>query len=323
MISNYHRPDRSAFVAIGLTVLSFLLMTFDIRSSQSGVAETLRNGAQTVAAPIQQLVNAVVDPIVDFGDGIANLASLREENERLRSDLEETSREAASLAALQAEVDQLRILLGLQLSDNLDDLLIPAEVTTRGGALEVSFTIDKGKDDGVLEGHPVIDPQGALVGVVTAVTDTTATVVPITARTGRPSVTVRIADTEEVGTVSGQGTDELILEVFEAVNPVEEGQLVRTLGSDRFPRDLDVGIVLESAVPQAQVVRVAVDPLADFDRLDLLAVIPWPPEDVAVDEPVPAEPGDVDPGAITDGEVPEDGSIPGDGEDGSDGGAQP
>ncbi len=309
MIGNYYRPDRSASIAIGLTVLSFLLMTFDIRSSQAGVADTLRDGAQTIAAPIQGLVNTVVDPIVDFVDGVANLATLREENQRLRTDLEEARRDAAAVAALQAEIDQLRVLLDLQLSDNLDEIVIPAEVTARGGTLEVSFTIDKGRADGVLEGHPVIDPQGALVGVVKSVTDTTATVIPLTARSGGPAVTVRVADTDEVGSVRGQGTDELILEIFEAVTPVEEGQLVRTLGSERFPRDLDVGIVVESAVPQAQVLRVAVEPLADLDRLTLVAVVPWPPEEVQVDEPVSDEPV-----PLTDGEVPTDGTVPAEGE---------
>ncbi|MDH3500809.1 MAG: rod shape-determining protein MreC, partial [Acidimicrobiia bacterium] len=307
MIGGYHRPDRSAFVAIGLTVISFLLMTFDIRSSQSGVAETLRNGAQTVAAPIQRLVNAIVDPVVDFGDGLANLANLRAENERLRVDLEEARRQAASVAVLEAQIEQLRILQGLQLSDNLDDILIPAELTARGGTLELSFTIDKGRADGVLEGHPVIDLQGALIGVVSAVTDTTATVIPITARSGRPSVTVRVGDTDEVGAVSGQGTNMLLLEVFEAVQPVEQGQLVRTLGSDRFPRDLDIGIVVEDAVPLAQVVRVQVEPLVDFDRIRFVGVIPWPPEQFDVDEPNPANESRTPIGPEDQGEEPADG----------------
>ena len=285
MIGGYHRPDRSATVAIGLTVLSFLLMTFDIRSSQSGVAETLRNGAQTVAAPVQQIVNAVVDPIVDFGDGLANLAALRSENERLRGELEEARADAVRVASLEAENELLRSLQGLQLANDLDSILIPAEVTGRAGALDLSFTIDQGLADGVLVDFAVINLQGALVGVVDSVTDTTATVVPITARTGAPGVRVRVGEISEVGIIEGQGTDELILQIFDAVQPVKEGMLIRTQGSDRFPADLDVGLVLEDAVPLAQVVRVAVEPLVDIDRLRFVAVVPWPPEEVIVEEP--------------------------------------
>ena len=306
MIGGYHRPDRSAFVAIGLTVISFLLMTFDIRSSQAGVAETLRNGAQTIAAPLQRSVNTVVDPVVDFSDGLANLANLRAENERLRTELEEARREAASVAVLESQIEQLRILQGLRLSDNLEDSLIAAELTARGGALELSFTIDKGRSSGVLVGHPVIDLNGALIGIISAVTDSSATVVPITARSDRPGVTVRIGDTDEVGTVGGQGTDTLVLSVFDATQPVEEGQLIRTLGSDSFPPDLDIGIVLENALPLAQVIRAPVEPLVDFDRIRFVGVIPWPPEetpDLPVEEEPPPEEGATSPADPTEGEA--------------------
>jgi rod shape-determining protein MreC len=285
MIGGYHRPDRSASVAIGLTVISFLLMTFDIRSSQSGVAETLRNGAQTVAAPVQQVVNAVVDPIVDFADGLANLAAYRTENERLRAELEEARADSVRVASLEAEIELLRSLQGLQLANDLDSILIPAEVTGRAGALDLSFTIDQGSADGVLVDFAVINLQGALVGIVSSVTDTTATVVPITARSDAPGVRVRVGETAEVGIITGQGTDELVLSVFDAVQPVKQGMLVRTRGSDRFPPDLDVGLVLEDAVPLAQVIRVGVEPLVDIDRLRFVGVVPWPPEEVPVDEP--------------------------------------
>jgi rod shape-determining protein MreC len=305
MRGTYHRPDHSVGVAIGLVVLSFLLMTFDIRSSQAGVAATLRNGAQTVAAPVQTGVNAIVDPIVDFGDGLANLAGLREENARLRSDLEESQLDAARVPNLENQIAQLRALLDLDLSNDL--ALISAEVTARGGALEQSFTIDQGASNGVLAGHPVIDDKGALVGVVSEVTDTTAIVIPIIARDA-PGITVRL-DNGQRGSVRGQGTT-LVLEVFEASEPVEEGQLLQTFGSDRFPKDLDVGIVVASALPTGQVIRVEVAPIVDIDRLRFVAVVPWPSEEPVPEEPVvPVESTDttIDPAAES-----------GDGEEGGD-----
>ena len=77
---SYGRSDRSTFVVIGLVVISFLMMTFDIRSSSQGIGGTLRTGVQAMVAPLQNAMNAVIDPVGDFADGLANLAGLRLEN---------------------------------------------------------------------------------------------------------------------------------------------------------------------------------------------------------------------------------------------------
>lgn len=300
MRSPYRRPDRSAGVAIGLVVISFLLMTFDIRSSQAGVAETLRNGAQTIAAPLQSVVNRVVDPIVDFGDGLANITGLREENDRLRERIDELEVQVAESENLRNTLDQALLLLGLELGEDLDEILIASQVTARGGALDLSFTIDKGRDDGVLEGHPVIDNTGALVGVISEVTAAAATVVPITSRQA-PGITVRLSSGTQ-GSVTGQGTDRLLLQIFDPTEPVLDGTLLTTFGSDLYPRDLDVGIVLEAAVPQSGLISVDVQAVADFDRLEFVAVIPWPPDipDEPVVVPADEQPAEGDPEEATD-----------------------
>ena len=151
---SYGRSDRSAFVAIGLIVISFLLMTFDIRSSSQGVGETLRNGIQTVVAPVQTVMNAVIDPVVDFTDGLANLAGLRLENERLRERIEDLEREVIHVANREADVEALRQLTDLRLLDGLENIAVNAEVTGRGGTFEQSFTINKGTTDGIQQGNP-------------------------------------------------------------------------------------------------------------------------------------------------------------------------
>ena len=104
---SYRPADRSTFVAIGLVAISFLMMTFDIRASNQGVGGTLRNGVQTVAAPVQTALNAVIDPVVDFADGLANLAGLRQENDRLRSRIEDLERDVIQVGALEADIAEL------------------------------------------------------------------------------------------------------------------------------------------------------------------------------------------------------------------------
>ena len=265
---------------VGLVVISFLMMTFDIRSSSQGVGGTLRNGVQTVVAPLQSVMNAAIDPVVDFADGLSNLAGLRLENDRLRSRIEDLERDVVHVANLEADVSELSDLLDLQLLGDLQDIVVNAEVTARGGIFEESFTINKGTVDGVQLGQPVVDARGALVGVVSDVAEHSASVIPITSRQA-PAVTVRLANGVR-GSVEGQGTGRLTLSIFDANQRILEGQLLQTFGpfgsSDTYPKGLDVGTVLSSSTPQAGTIRVQVDPLADLDRIEFVAVIPWPPD---------------------------------------------
>ena len=273
------RTDRSAFVAIGLLAISLLLMTFDVRSSSEGIGATLRNGAQFMVAPIQTGVNAVVTPIAEFTDGLANLAGLRDENERLRERIGELERAVVHVGHLEARVEELNALLGLRLADDLQELAITAEVTGRGGTLDPTLIIDRGTEDGVYPGQPVIDGRGALVGVVSEAVERAATVTPITSRRA-PAVTVRLADGQR-GIVAGQGAGVLELSILDARGPVRRGDLLTTYGpfgdSDSYPKGLDVGTVVASASPRSGVIRVGVEPFGDLDRLEYVAVIPWPP----------------------------------------------
>ena len=273
------RTDRSALVAIVLLVVSLLLMTFDVRSSSEGLGATFRNGAQFVAAPLQAGINAVVTPVVGFADGLANLAGLRQENERLRERITELEGELILVGHLEDQVEELSVLLGMRLEGDLQELAIAAEVTGRAGNLDSTLFINRGTDDGVHQGQPVVDGRGALVGVVSEAGERSSVVTPITSRRS-PAVTVRLADNRR-GIVEGLGTGGLQLSILDADAPVVEGELLTTFGpfgeSDAYPKGLYVGTAIESASPQSGVIRVDVEPVGDLERVEYVGVIPWPP----------------------------------------------
>ncbi len=253
-------------------------MTLDIRASRGGLGADLRNTAQVVVAPFQAAVNAVVTPVVSFSDGLSNLAGLREENQRLRNRIESLERAAAQVGHLEAQVSELETLLALRLGEDLYQLAVSAEVTARGGTLDPTLTINRGTGDGVHPGQPVVDGQGALIGLVSEASEAGANVIPITSRRA-PAVTVRLPDGQR-GVVTGQGAGTLGLSILEASDPVEGGELLVTYGpygdSNAYPKDLDVGIVAEAAVPQFGIISVRVEPMGDLERLEYVAVIPWP-----------------------------------------------
>ena len=88
-MQSFQRFDRSTTLTIVLIIVAFLLATFDVRASGSGVGTTMREGAQTLFSPLQDAASAVTRPVVGFIDALSDLASLREENEALRLENEQ------------------------------------------------------------------------------------------------------------------------------------------------------------------------------------------------------------------------------------------
>ena len=270
-----------------LVVLSFLLMTFDIRASGGGVTGTLREGTQSVFAPVQEFATSLITPVVDFIDGLANLAGLRDENETLRRRIAELEAKVDEVGTLEAEVETLRRVADLTLPDESIPTK-PARVIARGDNFDSSFTIDKGTRDGLVVGNPVVDENGALVGEISMAAPRTATVAPIIRPTG--AVTVE-SQTGETGIALGQGSAILLLEVNPATEPVFADYLLLTAGSTKFPPGLPVAKVAESASPEAAKIRTEAVPVADFNRLKLVVVLQWAfsAEDQQEEQPVTDE----------------------------------
>jgi len=276
----FRRFDRAGALFIGLLFVSFLLATFDVRSEGSGVGAVLRDGTQSLFAPIQRLATSVTRPVVGFIDGIADIASLRDENDRLQDRVRELETLIQDAEGLQRRLEEL---------EKINDLEPPGEVpaiTARiwsngtSGFDHVRF-IDRGSRDGVVKGHPVVDEDG-LVGRIDVVGDNWARVRLIT----DPLVGVGVRDraTNETGWISGQGTRPLKLEMFSAGEEVSAGDLIVTDGS-RFPPDIPVGVVLVSAKSEAGFSLVTeVEPFISTSRLDFVKVlVGWSPLDAAVD----------------------------------------
>lgn len=266
------RPDHATSFLVILVILSFALMTLDIRSSGGGATGTLRSGAQSIFAPIQKVATAVVDPVVDLVDGIAHAAGLRDANKQLQQRIAELEARLDETATLESEVSTLRNILGLKPADeNIEK--VAARVIARGDSFDAGFQIDRGSDDGVLIGYPVVDETGALVGLVTSVSAASATVVPIISPAS-DGVQVT-SQTGESGVVRGRGGGALDFEVLDAKETVEQGYLLRTTGSERYPVGIKVARVDQTTEPEAQRILTTATPLADFSKLDYVVVLQW------------------------------------------------
>ncbi len=266
----FHRPDRIHVVFIGLVILSFVLATYDVQTSQvGGLGQALRNGAEAIFTPIQKVAGTVTRPVVGFIDGVANLASLRSENEALQEEVGQLIQELADTESLRARLAELEKIHNLQVGEGIDTITARIFAVGPSGFDNVRG-IDKGSDDGIGVGMPVVDERG-LVGRIDAVFPNSARVRLIT----DPSVKVgvRVGRTNETGWVSGRGTGALTLEMFDVTEAVGPGDRVLTAGG-RFPPDLVVGTITDAARAEAGfALRTSVEPIIDVGKLDFVKVL--------------------------------------------------
>jgi rod shape-determining protein MreC len=144
-----------------------------------------------------------------------------------------------------------------------------------------AIEIDKGTDDGLAVGMPVVT-GGGLVGRISRASGSTATVQMVTDPEFR--VGVRVAETGELGTARGRGRDEP-LTVDTAIDPdteVPDGTGLVTSGVDRsvYPAGIPVGEVTSTRAGSGGLaLELVIEPLIDVDRLSYyVSVLRWEPE---------------------------------------------
>jgi rod shape-determining protein MreC len=275
------RFDRATILFVGLLVIGFIIATFDVRSRGDGVTDVLREGTQSVFTPFQKSVNWVMNPLVGFVDGMANIAGLRDENERLRFQLREAEAQMRETNTLEEKVEQLELINGLEIADDLTT--VTARIYASGtSAFDNVRYIDKGAKDGIIPGQAVVDEDG-LVGRVDLVSANDARIRLIT--DPLVSAGVRVRSTNETGIVSGRGDGPLRLEMFRPLSPVYEGDLIVTDGS-RFPPGIVVGTVRTTTDAEVGfVLRADVDPSAHLSQIDFVkVVVGWSPIDAAIED---------------------------------------
>jgi rod shape-determining protein MreC len=267
-----NRRRRSIIILIVVTAVA--LITLDLR--ESGPVSGLQDRVRDVIEPVSGAVADVFSPVGDWIDGIANSASLSDENAELRRRLDEERGKLARAEAAIAENEELRRLLDLSFLRDRD--AVTARVV--GGApgnFEYTVQVDAGSNQGVAQDMAVVTGAG-LAGKVTDVSRSRATVVLL--RDPRSGVEAKLQN-GETGFINGRGDEELLrFNDIDPNAPVEVGDLVTTAGGDTsiFPSGIPIGRVAEVDPNRGGVQQeILVEPLVDFSRIDFVKVL-QPPE---------------------------------------------
>ena len=179
------------------------------------------------------------------------------------------SEDQVRLAQLETENQRLRGLLQLQ---TLSPTRLSAPVISRvPGGWWQQLLLGKGSLEGVQVGQAVLAP-GGLIGLVSSVTPTTATVTLLTDPSSR--VGVWVARNRHHALLSGMGTSRPVVRFLEKDPQVQPGDVVFTSpASTLVPPNLPVGVlqsVDERADPAPEAV---VQLIAPIDAVDWVQVL--------------------------------------------------
>lgn len=201
-----------------------------------------------------------------------DITSLRQKNSQLEA---ENSRLQVQIVELQNQVTESELLSTLVDYErkHVENQYTAASVIARDTSPFMHYVIiDRGSDDGLRKGMPVITQQG-LVGSIAAVTAGAARVQLI--NDPGSSVNVILQKSGEEAVLNGQITGEIELDMISQNALVQPGDLVMTSGlGGNYPANLLVGQVLTVRNEASALFQTAsVQPAVDFSQLDIVLII--------------------------------------------------
>jgi rod shape-determining protein MreC len=277
-----HRRSRAGLWFAASTVVSLLLLL----ASRTPPALTLQEVTARALDPVRGAIAGVAREVSGVFSTIGEIDRLRSETERLRSQLAGAEARLAELREAAAENAELRGLLGLTRSLEME--LLPVRITSRDPS---NFTwevgIDAGTDDGVRVGMPVVaaaDGGGALAGSVVAAGSDSATVRLVV--DPRASVVAIDQRTRALGLVKGQLGGQLVMVQLRATDEVAVGDTVVSAGltltapdgtgieRSPYPKGLLIGTIQALELdPDALTQTAFVGAAVDFPAVERLLVV--------------------------------------------------
>jgi rod shape-determining protein MreC len=273
------RPRGSRTRIAVLVLAAVTLLAVDERDAAT--LRPLREASATLLGPFEDGVERATRPLREAWHEVAaedDSDDIREENEALRARVAELEAQVIAGDDARHQFEELSQTLDL---DSLADIpTVTAQVTSGPRSnLSLSVEIDKGSDDGIGVGMPVVT-SGGLVGRVSQVSGGRSNIELVTNPAFR--VGVRLAENGALGTARGQGRGEPLV-VDSNMEPgveVGDGAGLVTSGVDRstYPDGIPVAQVTSTREGAGGLsLELVAEPLVDVSRLSFVNVLLWEP----------------------------------------------
>jgi rod shape-determining protein MreC len=220
----------------------------------------------------QQWLSSKYQAIVEFFTMPRDVATLRQQNTDLQN---KVSSLETQLIQMQQQLQELQVLSSLLdfARSNPDNQYVAASVIGRDPVPFLRFVnIDKGSDDGLRHGMPVVTQQG-LIGRVDAITAGASRIQLIT--DSNSAVNVRLQSSGVEAMLVGSVTGEVSLEMVPQDITLKPGELILTSGlGGNYPSGIVVGQVVTVRKRENDLFQTAsIQPAADLNNLAAVLVI--------------------------------------------------
>jgi rod shape-determining protein MreC len=250
----------------------FLVVGGILALAFGGYFSSASNWFTSIVVDVQSWISTRYVAIQDFIAAPRDVTSLRQRNAELESEVAALRAQIIELSERANQVDVLAALVDYSRS-NPESSYVAADVVGRDPSPFLHYIIiNRGSNDGILRGMPVVTDQG-LVGRVDAVIADAARVQLISDPLSVINVRLQSSDVEAV--LSGSVTGDLSLNLIPQDVTVEDGDLVLTSGlGGGYPTDRIIGQVTNVRKREADLFQHAsVQPIVDFSRLSIVLVI--------------------------------------------------
>jgi rod shape-determining protein MreC len=279
---------------VSLLVANLIIMAVDAKDTD-GRQKVLRIWTQTFASPLQNASSKASGATSGFFQQIWNFRSTAQENEQLKERLAQVETELHTARQAEAENDRLKALLNLNEKTNIKS--IPARVIARDPSVWFNtITINRGSSSGVEMNMPVVT-SGGIVGRIITVGPWSSQVMLITDEKAGAGAVVGQLGSGALGSVRGRadlGVAMIEMRYVSGLEKVEVNDYVMTTGQDGiYPPGLNIGRVVDVKNGTAtQAHQILIQPGAQLDRLEEVAVLLYHPPPRAVPEQTPQQNAD-------------------------------
>ena len=285
----YGGDNRGRLLIIVLIVTSLFLVTLDLRGV--AVIDGVRTGTQTALTPFQKAGSWALTPFRNFVSDVTHLGRTRNQINKLKAENENLRSRLQNRKVADAQLGQLKKVLDLAGTGGYK--VVSAKVISQGSSTSFTqtITIDAGTTSNILENMTVISGFG-LVGVVKKAYSNSALVQ--LASDPAFKIGARIAGSQQIGILSGQGSRKGVLQLLDNTTQVKLGDVLLARGSQNgrpFVPGVPIGQVTKvnnsaGAVSQTAEVKF----YSNFSALGVVSVVISNPKSDPRDALVPQKP---------------------------------
>jgi len=209
-----------------LLVTSLFLITLDLRGVK--VIDGFKQGSQTIMTPFQRAGSVVLTPVKNFFSDVTHLGRTRNQIEKLEAENANLKQRLINRKNADAQLKQLKRILDL--AGTAGFKVVNAKVISNGSSQSFSqtITIDSGTNAGIKKNMTVLSQYG-IAGVVKDVYPSSALIQLASDPSFR--IGARIAGSQQIGILTGQGTRSASLQLLDNSTTVKVGDVLLSRGS--------------------------------------------------------------------------------------------